>query len=474
PDNRLVVDFYGAEMKVSQTELIPSSAAAYRKIRVAQNQLVPEKITRIVLELQNAVNYSIVLSADRRTLSIDFEQNSITDVSYSTDGIADYITITGQRLPTVNISNLTGPDRLVIDMPYSQINPKEIPVFSRFLTTVRAAQFESNTARVVLDLADRVKYSTEYSGNSVTIKIEEPTYKNIWYDNDTKTIKLLKDPYSPISAQSIVKTDRYSKYQYIFTLPGNYTGIYGYGDYEINDSNVRSVNIETINNTTQITVNERKVFEAIITEDNNYIYISLKNPKEVYSKIVVIDPGHGGNDPGTSGAGVQEKVLTLDISMRLLDLLNSNYNQTGIKVYATRTDDTYMSRFDRGPYANEIGDLFVSVHINSAAPNTVPSGTETYFHPHSNDSTIGITTEQTANIFHKHLLSTLNPIDRKVKENTYTVLLETKIPSVLCEIGFISNAEEAEKLKDPAYRQATAQALYSAIIETFSVYNPAR
>ena len=474
PDNRLVIDFYGAEMKVSSTELTPKTTSAYRKIRVAQNQIVPEKITRVVLELQNAVSFSTVLSPDRKTLSVDFEMNTITDVAYSEDAKASYITITGLRSPTVNISNLTNPIRLVIDMPYSQIDAKEIPVFNRYISTVRAAQFETNTARVVLDLEDRAKYSVTYSANSAIIKIEEPTYKNIWYDNDLKTITLRKDTFSPINADSIIKTDLYSKSQYIFTLPGNYSGIYGYGDYEINDNNMRSISIETVGGNTQIVAHERKVFEAVITEDSQYIYIAFKNPKEVYSRIIVIDPGHGGSDPGTSGFGVEEKTYTLDISMRLMDMLNENYANTGIKAYATRTDDSYMSRFDRAPYANEIGDMFVSVHLNSAAPNQIPHGTETYYHPHDNDATVGLTTEKMADIFQKNLLSTLGSEDRKVKKNTYTVLLETKIPSVLCEIGFLSNPDEAAKLKSPEYRQMSAQALYTSIMEAFSVYTPRR
>jgi len=474
PDNRLVVDFYGAEMKVSKTEFLPKTAASYRKIRVAQNQLVPEKITRVVLELQNAVNYSVFLSTDRKSLSIDFEMNTVTDVSYKSDGSASLITITGNRTPAVTISNLTNPSRLVIDIPFSKIDVKEMPISNHFVTALRTGQFEENTARVVLDLKDKVKYSVTHSGNSTVVRIEEPTYKNILYNNDTKTIMLAKDSSAPISAGSIVKTDKYSKGQYVFTLPGNYSAVYGYGDYEVNDNNLRNISIQTTGGATQITANEKKVFEAVITEDSQYIYITFKNPKEVYTKVVVIDPGHGGSDPGTSGFGVDEKTYTLDIAMQLMDMLNENFAYTGVKAYATRTDDTYMSRFERGPYANEIGDLFVSIHLNSAAPNQVPNGTETYYYPHSNDATIGISTQKTADIFQKNLLSVLGATDRKVKENSYTVLLETKIPSVLCEIGFLSNPEEAAKLKTPAYRQMSAQALYSAIMETFSVYTPKR
>src|SRR5690625_6628775 len=82
------------------------------------------------------------------------------------------------------------------------------------------------------------------------------------------------------------------------------------------------------------------------------------------SKIVVIDPGHGGHDPGAVANGLREKDLTLDISKRTKRYLERNYK--GVKVYLTRTNDKYLTLAQRANYANrKNADLFVSMHINA-------------------------------------------------------------------------------------------------------------
>lgn len=473
PDNRLVIDIYNSDMQLSKTEYTVSTGAV-KKIRAAQNQVTPQKITRIVLELESGVNYAVSLSGDRKSLSVNFEKNSIRDVSFNSDGNYEYITITGAKSLGPEIVSLSNPERLVVDFSFTDITAGEVNANGKFVQSIRKAMFDEQTARVVIDLKSKVKYTVSSSGNSLVVRLEEPTYKNISYNGEQKIITLKKNPYNPININSIIHTDRYNDYKYTLTLPGNYQDIYGYGEYEVNDANIGNINLVTTGANTQIIINEKKVFALKIYEDSENIYIGLKNPKEVYSKVVVIDPGHGGSDPGTAGHGMQEKVLTLDIGLKLKAILEENYGKTGIKVYITRAEDVYVSRFDRAPFANDIGDLFVSIHLNSAHPNTVPNGTETYYYPHANDSTIEISTLQTAEIFHKNLINTLQLSDRKVKKEAFTVILDTKIPSVLCEIGFLSNENDGQKLLTDGFRQLTAQALYDSIIEVFGVYTPKR
>lgn len=475
PDNRLVIDIYNSEMQLSKTEYIPEVTSAVKKIRTAQNQMEPEKITRIVLELESSVNYSVSLTADRKTLNVGFEQKSINDVKFSSDGFNDYITITSDGKIDGEIVSVSNPDRLVIDFPYTKGESKNITESGKFSSGVQIMQVEGSTIRITIDLTKKAKYTKTVSGNSLTIKLEEPTYKNISYYNESRIIALKKDYSRPININQIIKTDHYIDRTYKFTLPGDYLNIYGYGEYEVNDSNVNLIHIETIGGNTIITVRENKIFAATVTEDNEYVYINLKSPREVYSKIVILDPGHGGKDPGTSGQGAQEKIYTLDISQRVYEKLEANFSHTGIKVYATRLSDVYVDRFARAPFANEIGgDLFVSIHLNSASPNTVPHGTETYYYPHSNDSIVGISTKKTAEIFHKNFLRDLESFDRKVKQDSFTVILDTQMPSVLCEIGFLSNEEEGQKLLTAEYRQKAADSIYSSILEVFGIYTPAR
>ena len=471
-DNRLVIDFHNAEMATTATEFFPAASSAYRQVRIAQFEIEPVKITRVVVELQNGVHYSITMSPDRRSLNIDFERNNITGISHRSGEGADYITITGLTTPVVNISHLSNPQRLVIDMPFSQINLQEIPVNNRFMHAVRPGQFSEDTARVVLDLVDRVSFSVSAEGNSLTIRVTESTFRNIWYDNDNRVLRLSRSQFAPINANSIIKNDRYLNRQYEFVLPGNFSNEYGSGRYEINDPHMRFIDINTIDGITRITANTRNILAAVITEDSNYIYITFRHPREVYNRIVVIDPGHGGAQPGTTAGPIYEKYLVLDVSMILYEMFNNS--DSGIRAYSTRLSDVTVSLVSRAALANEVGDIFVSVHMNSVYPNRIPHGSETFYNFRENGFYNGFTSGQLAEIFQRHMLERLGTNDRGVKRGAFDVLVFSQIPAILCEIGFLSNPYEAARLQDPAFQRLAAEALYLATLEAFSVYTPRR
>ncbi|MCL2566362.1 MAG: N-acetylmuramoyl-L-alanine amidase family protein [Defluviitaleaceae bacterium] len=469
PDNRLVIDFHNAEMTTDTTEFIPGTRSAYNQVRIAQFEVEPVKITRVVVELQSGIHYSITMPEDRRSLNIDFERNNITNISHRRGFDADYITITGLKTPAVNISHLSNPQRLVIDMPFSQINLHEISVNSPLVGAARPGQFNEDTARVVLDLADRVSFSVSTEGNSVTIRVTEPTFRNIWYDNDNRVLRLSR---GQLNASSIVKNDMYLSRRYEFILTGNFSEEYGFGRYEINDSNMSFIDIETIDGITRLTANTRNIMAATITEDNNYIYISFRNPREVYDRIVVIDPGHGGAQPGTTAGPIHEKYLVLDVAMMLYEMFNNS--NSGIRVYSTRLSDVTVSLPARAALANEIGDIFVSIHMNSVYPNRAPHGTETFYHSREASFYNGFTSGQLAEIFQRHMLERLGTNDRGVKRGAFDVLVFSQVPAILCEIGFLSNPYEAARLQDPVFQRMAAEALYNATLEAFSVYTPRR
>jgi len=472
PDNRLIIDFHDAEMATTETEFFPQAASAYRRARIAQFEVQPARITRVVVELQNGVHYSITMAPDRRSLSIDFERNHITNVTHRSTGTADYITITGLTTPGVNISHLSSPLRLVIDMPFSQINLNEIPVNSPFISAVRPGQFTEDTARVVLDLTRRVNFSVSPLGDSVTIRITEPTFTNVFYDNDNRVLRLSRSQFAPINTSNILKHDMYLNRQLSFALPGDFSSEFGFGRYEINDPHMRFIDIETINGITFITAHTRNILTAVITEDNSYIYISFRSPREVYDRIVVIDPGHGGAQPGTIAGPIYEKYLVFDVAMKLYDIFNNS--NSGIRVYSTRLSDVTVSLPGRAALANEIGDIFVSIHMNSVYPNRGPHGTETFYHLRDAGFYNGFTSGQLAEIFQRHMLARLGTNDREVKRGAFDVLVFTQIPAILCEIGFLSNPYEAARLQDPAFQQLAAEAMYQATLEVFSVYTPRR
>ncbi|BAU29906.1 N-acetylmuramoyl-L-alanine amidase [Aneurinibacillus soli] len=169
---------------------------------------------------------------------------------------------------------------------------------------------------------------------------------------------------------------------------------------------------------------------------------------------IVLDAGHGGKDSGAVGNGLQEKDLTLGMAQKLAELLR---NDSKFELVMTREGDTYPTLQDRANLANkEQADLFMSIHINSG-PATA-TGTETYYYA-------GGSGKDYANIVHKHLLKATGSLDRKVHTANFYVIKYTKMPSILVEIGFITNASEAAKMKDEDFQQGVADSLYAGIKE---------
>lgn len=162
------------------------------------------------------------------------------------------------------------------------------------------------------------------------------------------------------------------------------------------------------------------------------------------SKILVLDPGHGGSDPGAVGNGLREKDLTLDICKRIKKYLENDY--TGINVYMTRTTDKYLSLSQRAQYANnKKADLFVSVHINAGGG----TGYEDFvYNKLSNFST----TAKMRDIFHKEVVKEQSFWrNRGKKKANFAVLRLTKMSAILTENGFIDTKSDADKLKQSKF-----------------------
>ena len=170
--------------------------------------------------------------------------------------------------------------------------------------------------------------------------------------------------------------------------------------------------------------------------------------------VVVIDPGHGGRDPGAVGiGGIQEKDIVLDISFQVARLLE----QQGVQAVMSRTDDSEIDLDPRVSLAQRINaTLFVSIHanaINMSRPDI--SGIETYYF----DSGLDL-----ARTIHASILEGTGATDRRVRQARFYVLRKTSMPSVLLEVGFVTGAEDAARLSDPAYRSQMAASIARGIL----------
>ena len=191
---------------------------------------------------------------------------------------------------------------------------------------------------------------------------------------------------------------------------------------------------------------------------------------------IVIDPGHGGYDHGATSIYGNEKDFALDVGLRLRDLLL----RKGLKVQMTRSTDTFIPLEERAAFANRFRDgIFVCIHFN--AGSDFGTGIETYtlaprFVPSTGDDSPSASylvpcagnVEDPENMalataMHAALLSRLPMVDRGIKRARFCVLRLCTIPGVLIEGGFVSNAQEAQRIAQPSYRQAEAEAISLAI-----------
>ncbi len=225
---------------------------------------------------------------------------------------------------------------------------------------------------------------------------------------------------------------------------------------------------------------------------------------------VVLDPGHGGHDSGTHGpTGLQEKDLVLDVAKRLGALIEA---RLGSEVVYTRTDDTFIPLEERTRIANRHkADLFLSIHANSS-PARSASGIETYYlNFTTSKASLDLAARENAasersiydlrdlvqkialkdkldesREFAARVQESLSSLsartnraskDRGVKKAPFVVLIGASMPSILAEIGFVSNSHDEALMKKPEYRQRIAEALYKGIAQyaaTLSHFQVAR
>ncbi|WP_019507980.1 N-acetylmuramoyl-L-alanine amidase [Pleurocapsa sp. PCC 7319] len=170
---------------------------------------------------------------------------------------------------------------------------------------------------------------------------------------------------------------------------------------------------------------------------------------------IIIDPGHGGKDPGTIGiGGFREKDVVLPISLDVAEILRKQ----GIEVIMTRDSDYFISLQGRTDLANDRNaDLFVSIHanaINLSRPDV--NGLETYYYKSG---------RRLAEVIHWSILNGVNIDNRGIRRARFYVLRHSIAPAVLVEVGFLTGADDSSRLKDPNHRRQMAEAIARGIIE---------
>ncbi|MCQ6265146.1 N-acetylmuramoyl-L-alanine amidase [Fictibacillus sp. WQ 8-8] len=174
---------------------------------------------------------------------------------------------------------------------------------------------------------------------------------------------------------------------------------------------------------------------------------------------IFIDPGHGGDDAGAVGDGLQEKNITLQIATRIKNILLVEYNNVEVKM--SRTSDEFVSLNERTDAANNWdADYLLSIHINAGGG----TGFESYIYP----GTSAPTTAYRTNI-HDAVIDLVDFTDRGKKTADFHMLRESNMPAVLTENGFIDTSADAAKLRSSSFISSIARAHVNGIVKSFKL-----
>lgn len=180
-------------------------------------------------------------------------------------------------------------------------------------------------------------------------------------------------------------------------------------------------------------------------------YLNERSSRAQY--IVYVDAGHGGKDSGAVANGIKEKELNLNIALKVRDKLKAK----GVSVVMNRETDVFVDFKDTATHANSVNpDVFVSIHNNSSTSSSA-NGIET-FYTKSIDVPLG-------EYIHNNLIKYTGAYDRGLKEDIYYVTNHTKMPAVLVEGGFLTNVNEAAKLKLDEYQEKIANAIVDGAMD---------
>lgn len=411
-------------------------------------------------------------------LSANASNNAIVFRTGIQSGNVSRFVLETSHNPTYNIFYLANPTRIVIDVDDLNISKVIKESFkSGFISNVRISMFDKSTARIVLDLENFAKVKNHFVLNPINSNKNYRFVVDVENATNSEFNNLVKNHYSYPSQKYISKSD-------------------GVVEVEVISENKKTSERVTIKETVK-TSNKGKSTTKQTTQTNKTTTFntSLKDKKQ---KIIIIDAGHGGHDPGAIGvAGIQEKNINLSIAKILRDILKKN---SQYKVIMTRDTDIFLPLQERSAIAEKNNaDFFISIHINSSSKKTTKGFSIYTLNEIATDEEskklaekenasdlLGIGTFDTYDAITKNILGDLlqtqvkiasveiaTEIVNQVKQDTICLenpnreakftVLRSSVPSVLAEMGFISNKDEEKKLNQKWYQEKLAYSLARGI-----------
>lgn len=411
--------------------------------------------------------FNVRMNETRQKIYIDAVMHQVNGINIGQNSTGDYIDIKGVETDQITAyrpnSNRISFD---IDRVNTMINKNYLNVNGQFIENVLLSQKDNVTTNITVDLMDSPQYEIVYpGGNKTRIQFTEKLTKGVGFTTGEESVIRLDGLGALVpDINDLVGVDDYWNETFIVTIPGNHIDTIGTDKVEINSEGIDDVQFKYDGKgNTVMTIKNNKIqgVEAGVYGDD--LVFQVKDPQDVYDRIITVDPGHGGYKPGAVASGVYEKDINLDVSLKLKDLLDVDGN---IKTYWVRTDDSHVSLADRAILANSSqSDLFLSIHANSYWQ--LRTGTESLYMDRETNN--GYSNYDFAKIMYDTFVQGTKFIAKKMAERPDLYVLKyTEMPAVLLEMGYMSYSGDRALLLDEDHQYVMAEAIYDGIKKVFT------
>jgi N-acetylmuramoyl-L-alanine amidase len=463
--SQVALNLYPASIAVSEaTKLINDSLM--KGVRLVANG----RTVRLEADLQQPTGYRYSLSTDGTRLLLEFD-HTVTGVQLSQDGRIPQVAIAATGALKYEAFQLQDPPRLVVDLPAAALAPG-VPAVTDlnhpYVRRVRIAPRQQGGIRLVFDTATALPYDVVADADGLRLQFV-PRIQAVRTEKLQGRTRLTFAGNLPMDATVTVAAGN----KLLIQVPQGRSDLTE-KTVKVADGTVNTISLApgSAPNATLITVDLPYYLAHTVVSKNgdpNLIIDLVTSP--VYGKRIWIDAGHGkipggADDPGSIGRtyGTLEKVINLQVALQLQKQLQA----AGATVFMTRTGDEGIDFRARPAVVNNTKpaiDLFISIHHN-ASTATSARGIETYYWTTNAKSRVLAERIQPA------VVAALGFPDRKVRTDSFYVIKETKAPSVLVELGYLSNVEEERAIAEPgvaqkSYPQRAARGILNGIVDYY-------
>lgn len=449
---RVVVDL--KNVTLAEQKKIRGDNSLFKEVRISQYQTDPF-VVRLVIELNKEMKFKTEVREDG--LLIEPLQNVLEGISYAAK---NRVKIDLNKKVEPKSVFLKSGSRLLIDFPNTrtQLKSRTFDYDSELIEEVRVSQYNQTTTRVVVDLIAPLPHQFRWQGNQLQVSL----FNKLRAFNLVET-KVGTEARVELLAQADCEVHRLiNPRRVVIDIPNV---VVNQDEIKVPKpkgviKGVRVSQYSTNPHQTRVVLDLSRSVNVVRDTVGNSLRFKLAD-FDLAGKVITVDPGHGGKDPGALGySDIREKTPALEIALRLEKMLK----EAGAKVVMTRRDDRFITLSERTEIANRMdSDIFVSIHLNGHRSSN-SFGTETFIAPASPKDT-----KLLAEFIQSSLVEKLGTFDRGVKEEKLYVLEHTTMPAVLEEVVFISNKKEEDKIMKESFKKKSAGAIYKGIVKYFEL-----